>query len=64
MVTGVFVTMTTGLFVCDQVVKNNLNPSWKKFTVPLHTFCSGDLEKPLKVHPTSIRPSISPAPST
>uniref|UniRef100_A0A3B3BQ44 Copine I n=1 Tax=Oryzias melastigma TaxID=30732 RepID=A0A3B3BQ44_ORYME len=32
-----------------EVVKNNLNPSWKKFTVPLHTFCSGDLEKPLKV---------------
>ncbi|RVE72643.1 hypothetical protein OJAV_G00039330 [Oryzias javanicus] len=32
-----------------EVVKNNLNPSWKKFTVPLQTFCSGDLEKPLKV---------------
>ncbi|XP_061582968.1 copine-1 isoform X2 [Cololabis saira] len=32
-----------------EVVKNNLNPSWKKFTIPLHTFCSGDLEKPLKV---------------
>ncbi|XP_030584907.1 copine-3-like [Archocentrus centrarchus] len=32
-----------------EVVKNNLNPSWKKFTVPLQTFCSSDLERPLKV---------------
>ncbi|XP_059185178.1 copine-1 isoform X2 [Centropristis striata] len=32
-----------------EVVKNNLNPSWKKFTVPLQTFCSSDLDKPLKV---------------
>ncbi|XP_017286976.1 copine-1 isoform X2 [Kryptolebias marmoratus] len=32
-----------------EVVKNNLNPSWKKFSVPLQTFCSCDLEKPLKV---------------
>uniref|UniRef100_A0A674NMT1 Copine I n=1 Tax=Takifugu rubripes TaxID=31033 RepID=A0A674NMT1_TAKRU len=23
-----------------EVVKNNLNPTWKKFTVPLQTFCS------------------------
>ena len=33
-----------------QVVKNNLNPSWKKFTLSLQTFCSGDLDAPLKVH--------------
>uniref|UniRef100_A0A671TFP3 Copine-3 n=1 Tax=Sinocyclocheilus anshuiensis TaxID=1608454 RepID=A0A671TFP3_9TELE len=33
-----------------EVIKNNLNPSWKKFTVSLHTFCSGDLNKPIKVH--------------
>uniref|UniRef100_A0A667YGN8 Copine-3 n=1 Tax=Myripristis murdjan TaxID=586833 RepID=A0A667YGN8_9TELE len=33
-----------------EVVKNNLSPSWKKFTVPLQTFCSSDLERPLKVH--------------
>ncbi|KAI4875075.1 hypothetical protein NFI96_033371 [Prochilodus magdalenae] len=32
-----------------EVIKNNLSPSWKKFTVSLHTFCSGDLNKPLKV---------------
>ncbi|GLD45718.1 copine-1-like isoform X2 [Lates japonicus] len=31
------------------VVKNNLNPCWKKFCVPLQTFCSSDLERPLKV---------------
>uniref|UniRef100_A0A8C5DWW8 Copine-3 n=1 Tax=Gouania willdenowi TaxID=441366 RepID=A0A8C5DWW8_GOUWI len=32
-----------------EVVMNNLNPSWKKFNVPLQTFCNCDLEKPLKV---------------
>ncbi|XP_077430417.1 copine-1-like isoform X2 [Vanacampus margaritifer] len=32
-----------------EVVKNNLSPSWKKFSVPLQTFCSSDLERPLKV---------------
>uniref|UniRef100_A0AAY4DWD5 Copine-3 n=2 Tax=Denticeps clupeoides TaxID=299321 RepID=A0AAY4DWD5_9TELE len=33
-----------------EVIKNNLNPSWKAFSVSLHTFCSGDLNKPIKVH--------------
>ena len=33
-----------------QVVKNNLSPSWKKFTIALQTFCSGDVDAPLKVH--------------
>ncbi|XP_061731425.1 copine-1-like [Nerophis ophidion] len=32
-----------------EVVKNNLSPTWKKFSVPLQTFCSSDLERPLKV---------------
>ncbi|CAF91569.1 unnamed protein product [Tetraodon nigroviridis] len=32
-----------------EVVKNNLSPTWKKFTVPLQTFCCSDLERPLKV---------------
>ncbi|XP_062842279.1 copine-1 isoform X2 [Trichomycterus rosablanca] len=32
-----------------EVIKNNLNPSWKKFYVSLHTFCNGDLNKPIKV---------------
>uniref|UniRef100_A0A3B5AR21 Copine 1 n=1 Tax=Stegastes partitus TaxID=144197 RepID=A0A3B5AR21_9TELE len=34
---------------CVQVVKNNLSPTWKKFSVPLQTFCSSDLDKTLKV---------------
>ncbi|XP_076863585.1 copine-1 isoform X1 [Brachyhypopomus gauderio] len=33
-----------------EVIKNNLNPSWKKFVISLHTFCSGDLNKPVKVN--------------
>ncbi|XP_048877683.1 copine-3-like isoform X2 [Brienomyrus brachyistius] len=33
-----------------EVIKNNLNPSWKKFTVSLQTFCSSDMNKPIKVH--------------
>eukprot|EP00064_Thunnus_orientalis_P018854 superscaffoldBa00004488_g18962 len=32
-----------------EVVKNNLSPSWKKFTVPLQTFCGSDLDKTIKV---------------
>ncbi|XP_057701514.1 copine-1 isoform X2 [Corythoichthys intestinalis] len=32
-----------------EVVKNNLSPSWKKFSVPLQTFCGSDLERPIKV---------------
>ncbi|CAL1612957.1 unnamed protein product [Knipowitschia caucasica] len=31
-----------------EVVKNNLNPVWKKFSVPLQTLCSGDLDRELK----------------
>uniref|UniRef100_A0A665UGI9 Copine-3 n=1 Tax=Echeneis naucrates TaxID=173247 RepID=A0A665UGI9_ECHNA len=33
-----------------EVVKNNLNPCWKKFCVPLQTFCCSDLDRPLKVN--------------
>uniref|UniRef100_A0A3B1KK76 Copine-3 n=1 Tax=Astyanax mexicanus TaxID=7994 RepID=A0A3B1KK76_ASTMX len=32
-----------------EVIKNNLNPSWKKFTVSVGTFCNADFNKPLKV---------------
>ncbi|XP_072259746.1 copine-1 isoform X1 [Pyxicephalus adspersus] len=35
-----------------EVVKNNLNPCWKKFSVPLQSLCGGDLNKPIKVHCT------------
>ncbi|KAM6979613.1 copine-1 [Aplochiton taeniatus] len=33
-----------------EVIKNNLNPAWKKFNVALQTFCNCNLEKPIKVH--------------
>ncbi|MBN3325149.1 FR1L4 protein, partial [Atractosteus spatula] len=32
-----------------EVIKNNLNPSWKKFSVSLQTFCNSDMNKPIKV---------------
>ncbi|XP_072426402.1 copine-3-like [Chiloscyllium punctatum] len=32
-----------------EVIKNNLNPSWKAFKVSLHSLCGGDLQKPIKV---------------
>ncbi|KAI3355081.1 hypothetical protein L3Q82_017956 [Scortum barcoo] len=32
-----------------EVVKNNLNPTWKPFRIPLQSLCGGDLEKPIKV---------------
>ncbi|NXM34660.1 CPNE1 protein, partial [Oxyruncus cristatus] len=33
----------------SEVIKNNLNPCWRKFSVPLQTFCGGDFNKPVKV---------------
>ncbi|XP_029467995.1 copine-1-like isoform X5 [Rhinatrema bivittatum] len=33
----------------SEVIKNNLNPTWKTFSVPLQTFCGGDVNKPIKV---------------
>ncbi|XP_047206212.1 copine-3 isoform X1 [Girardinichthys multiradiatus] len=32
-----------------EVVKNNLNPTWKPFKIPLQSLCGGDLEKSIKV---------------
>uniref|UniRef100_A0A8C4SAL8 Copine-3 n=2 Tax=Erpetoichthys calabaricus TaxID=27687 RepID=A0A8C4SAL8_ERPCA len=32
-----------------EVIKNNLNPCWKPFSVSLQTFCNSDLNKPIKV---------------
>ncbi|XP_054893520.1 copine-3-like isoform X1 [Poeciliopsis prolifica] len=32
-----------------EVVKNNLNPTWRPFRVPLQSLCGGDMEKPIKV---------------
>uniref|UniRef100_A0A3Q4ARF3 Copine-3 n=1 Tax=Mola mola TaxID=94237 RepID=A0A3Q4ARF3_MOLML len=32
-----------------EVVKNNLNPTWKPFRIPLQSLCGGDIDKPIKV---------------
>ncbi|XP_076617445.1 copine-3-like isoform X2 [Chaetodon auriga] len=32
-----------------EVVKNNLNPIWRPFRIPLQSLCGGDVEKPIKV---------------
>lgn len=32
-----------------EVIKNNLNPSWKSFNIPLQTLCSGDYDGPLRI---------------
>lgn len=39
--------LTSGI---EQVVKNNLNPSWKKFRVSMQALCGGDVEKTIKVN--------------
>eukprot|EP00298_Acanthocystis_sp_HF-20_P011657 c19505_g1_i1.p1 GENE.c19505_g1_i1~~c19505_g1_i1.p1 ORF type:complete len:525 (+),score=213.29 c19505_g1_i1:125-1699(+) len=31
-----------------EVVKSNLNPVWKKFTIPVSKLCNGDFTRPLK----------------
>ncbi|RXM31531.1 Copine-3 [Acipenser ruthenus] len=33
----------------NKVIKNNLNPAWKPFKIPMRSLCNGDLEKPIKV---------------
>lgn len=33
-----------------QVVKNNLNPVWKPFRIPIQSLCGGDVENPIKVN--------------
>lgn len=32
-----------------EVVKRNLNPTWKPYKIPLQTLCNSDLRKPIKV---------------
>ncbi|XP_048030288.1 copine-3 isoform X2 [Megalobrama amblycephala] len=32
-----------------EVVKNNLNPCWRPFKIPLRSLCAGDMDKPIKV---------------
>uniref|UniRef100_A0A9L0TH84 Copine-1 n=1 Tax=Equus caballus TaxID=9796 RepID=A0A9L0TH84_HORSE len=33
----------------SEVIKNNLNPTWKRFSVPLQRFCGGDPSTPIQV---------------
>ncbi|CAD7684593.1 unnamed protein product [Nyctereutes procyonoides] len=33
----------------SEVIKNNLNPTWKHFSVPLQHFCGGDPSTPIQV---------------
>lgn len=39
------------ILVVSKVVKNNLNPSWEPFRLSLHSLCSCDIHRPLKVKP-------------
>ncbi|XP_040287811.1 copine-3 [Bufo bufo] len=32
-----------------EVIKNNLNPVWRPFKIPLQALCNGDMEKPIRV---------------
>ncbi|XP_053198031.1 copine-3 isoform X1 [Scomber japonicus] len=32
-----------------EVVKNNLNPTWRPFRIPLQSLCGADMDKPIKV---------------
>lgn len=36
-------------FLHLQVIKNNLNPTWKRFSVPLQHFCGGDPSTQIQV---------------
>uniref|UniRef100_A0A673ASD3 Copine III n=1 Tax=Sphaeramia orbicularis TaxID=375764 RepID=A0A673ASD3_9TELE len=31
-----------------EVVKNNLNPTWRPFRIPLQSLCGGEMDKPIK----------------
>ncbi|XP_063489737.1 copine-1 isoform X10 [Symphalangus syndactylus] len=33
----------------SEVIKNNLNPTWKRFSVPVQHFCGGDPRTPIQV---------------
>lgn len=60
--------MTSSLCL-SKVVKNNLNPSWEPFRLSLHSLCSCDVHRPLKVRPHELgqpgrASSPCPRPST
>ncbi|KAM3664008.1 LOW QUALITY PROTEIN: copine-1 [Ammospiza maritima maritima] len=44
-----------------EVIKNNLNPCWRKFSVPLQTFCGGDFNKPIKAPSPAVQFRAQPA---
>ncbi|KAH0515643.1 RNA-binding protein 12 [Microtus ochrogaster] len=39
-----------------KVIKNNLNPTWKRFSVPLQHFCGGDPDTPIQAEFECIHP--------
>ncbi|XP_063307354.1 copine-3 [Pelobates fuscus] len=32
-----------------EVIKNNLNPVWRPFKIPLRSLCNGEMDKPIKI---------------
>uniref|UniRef100_A0A9L0SJU6 Copine 1 n=1 Tax=Equus caballus TaxID=9796 RepID=A0A9L0SJU6_HORSE len=40
----------------SEVIKNNLNPTWKRFSVPLQRFCGGDPSTPIQAEFECIHP--------
>uniref|UniRef100_A0A8C7S8M4 Copine-3 n=1 Tax=Oncorhynchus mykiss TaxID=8022 RepID=A0A8C7S8M4_ONCMY len=52
-VSGNAIQITVTIFVpvpcINKVVKNNLNPTWKPFRIPLQSLCGGDMDKHIKV---------------
>uniref|UniRef100_A0A673Y4C6 Copine III n=1 Tax=Salmo trutta TaxID=8032 RepID=A0A673Y4C6_SALTR len=42
-----------------EVVKNNLNPTWKPFRIPLQSLCGGDMDKHIKVCRHTTTPGYS-----
>lgn len=43
-----------------QVIKNNLNPTWRPFRIPIQPLCAGDVEKPIKVEEHTLTRTRSP----
>lgn len=37
-------------FPYHQVIKNTLNPTWKRFEIPVRTFCNGDYTRPIQIN--------------
>ena len=37
------------IFIALQVIKNNLNPRWKAFQIPVQQICNGDYDRTIQV---------------